>query len=83
MEGANFYPISIVFSCWTRSLDLIGIFLKSRNIAFVRIDGSHTLSQRKWILENYQKEPEIKILLMTTGTGAIGLVGEPPEMNYS
>lgn len=64
---------SIVFSCWTRSLDLVGIFLKSRNIDFVRIDGSHSLVQRKWILENYQKDPTIKILLMTTGTGAIGL----------
>ncbi|KAE9372536.1 hypothetical protein N431DRAFT_375776 [Stipitochalara longipes BDJ] len=64
---------SIVFSCWTRSLDLIGIFLKSRNIAFVRIDGSHTLPQRKWILEVFQKDSEIKILLMTTGTGAVGL----------
>lgn len=65
---------SIVFSCWTRSLDLVGIFLKSRNIDFVRIDGSHSLVQRKWILENYQKDPSIKILLMTTGTGAIGSV---------
>ncbi|CZR56386.1 uncharacterized protein PAC_06274 [Phialocephala subalpina] len=64
---------SIVFSCWTRSLDLIGSFLDSRKIPFVRIDGSHTLGQRKNILENYQNCPEIKILLMTTGTGAVGL----------
>jgi SNF2 family DNA or RNA helicase len=59
---------SIIFSFWTRSLDPVGIFLKSRSIDFVRIDGSHTLGQRKLILENYQKDPRIKILLMTTGT---------------
>ncbi|KAH8800403.1 SNF2 family N-terminal domain-containing protein [Xylogone sp. PMI_703] len=64
---------SIVFSCWTRSLDLIGIFLTSRKLKFVRIDGSHTIGQRKRILEIYQKDPEIQILLMTTGTGAVGL----------
>lgn len=39
----------------------------------MRIDGSHTLVQRKWILEVFQKDSEIKILLMTTGTGAVGL----------
>jgi hypothetical protein len=83
IQDANCYPNNIVFSCWTRSLDLIGIFLKSRDIAFVRIDGSHSLSQRKWILENYQKDPEIKILLMTTGTGAIGSVSESLETSHS
>lgn len=64
---------SVVFSCWTRSLDLIGVFLTSQKFPLVCIDGSHTLGQRKSILENYQDCPEIKILLMTTGTGAVGL----------
>jgi len=48
--------------------------LSSRKIAFVRIDGSQTLVQRKWILEVFQKDSEIKILLMTTGIGAVGSV---------
>ncbi|TVY44221.1 DNA repair protein [Lachnellula occidentalis] len=64
---------SIVFSCWTKSLDLVGIFLNSRSIDFVRIDGSHSFGQRKLILETYQNDPRVKILLMTTGTGAVGL----------
>jgi SNF2 family DNA or RNA helicase len=66
------YPYSIIFSCWTRSLDLVGIFLKSRDIDFVRIDGTDPINRRKWKLENFQKQPELKILLMTTGTGSIG-----------
>ncbi|KAF4624033.1 hypothetical protein G7Y89_g14142 [Cudoniella acicularis] len=64
---------SIVFSCWTRSLDLAGLHLSSENISFERIDGTYTLSQRLKILENFQSQPLPRILLMTTGTGAIGL----------
>jgi len=63
---------SIVFSCWTRSLDLIEIFLRSRKIPFLRLDGTHSHVQRRVILDRYQTDTEIKILLMTTGTGGIG-----------
>lgn len=53
------------------------MFLKSRNMTYARIDGSQTPGQRNQNLLTYQKEPDIKILLMTTGTGAFGyVVGE-------
>lgn len=48
------------------------MFMESRNIPFFRIDGTQTISQRKKILDEYQHDPVVKILLMTTGTGAFG-----------
>jgi SNF2 family DNA or RNA helicase len=68
---------SIVFSCWTRSLDLVGLLLKQRNIPFVRIDGSNSLNQQNFTLNHYHNDPTTKILLMTTGTGAVGSVSSP------
>ncbi|KUJ07728.1 uncharacterized protein LY89DRAFT_351881 [Mollisia scopiformis] len=64
---------SIVFSCWTRSLDLVAHHLSLQNIDFARIDGSYSLSQRQKILDEYEKDDHTRILLMTTGTGAVGL----------
>lgn len=65
---------SIVFSCWTRTLDLIACYLHSSNISYCRIDGTQSAMQREQILKEYQQDTSAKILLMTTGTGAFGYV---------
>jgi SWI/SNF-related matrix-associated actin-dependent regulator of chromatin subfamily A3 len=67
----NQFP-SIVFSCWTRSLDLAAHFLSREQIKYTRIDGNCTPSQRQKILDDFDQESEVRILLMTTGTGAVG-----------
>ncbi|KAH8594337.1 P-loop containing nucleoside triphosphate hydrolase protein [Bisporella sp. PMI_857] len=64
---------SIIFSCWTSSLDLIENHLVSERIKFARIDGNYSIPQRQKILEDFDQESEVQILLMTTGTGAVGL----------
>jgi SNF2 family DNA or RNA helicase len=63
---------SIVFSCWTRSLDLVAQHLALQQIKYARIDGTYSLSQRQKILSDYHTDTGTLILLMTTGTGAIG-----------
>ncbi len=73
MYKTNFYD-SIVFSCWTRSLDLVAFHLEQKQINFARIDGTYTLSQRQKILDSYDSDPGVRVLLMTTGTGAVGYV---------
>ncbi|KAH8646023.1 P-loop containing nucleoside triphosphate hydrolase protein [Tricladium varicosporioides] len=55
-----------------QSLDLVEFYLKNRNISFVRIDGTHKLSQRQNILSEYHGNPTKFILLMAIGTEAIG-----------
>jgi SWI/SNF-related matrix-associated actin-dependent regulator of chromatin subfamily A3 len=64
--------LSIVFSCWTRSLDLVAHFLSREQIKYARIDGDCTMSQRQKVLDDFDEESDVRILLMTTGTGAVG-----------
>jgi SWI/SNF-related matrix-associated actin-dependent regulator of chromatin subfamily A3 len=39
---------------------------------YARIDGTYSFSQRQKILDDYHTDTATRILLMTTGTGAIG-----------
>ncbi|KAF5860074.1 hypothetical protein ETB97_002035 [Aspergillus alliaceus] len=64
---------SIIFSCWTRTLDLIARHLKASNIDFERIDGKTSTSQRQKILDKFDGTKTAPVLIMTTGTGAFGL----------
>jgi SNF2 family DNA or RNA helicase len=63
---------SIIFSCWTRTLDLIQSHLQSEKIEHLRIDGQSLLSGRQRILKEFTSKRGPNVLLMTTGTGAYG-----------
>ncbi|KAI0971966.1 hypothetical protein F4678DRAFT_478970 [Xylaria arbuscula] len=63
----------IVFSFWRRSLDLVEKILIEHAILFGRVDGTINPSKRKQVLAEFQENPSTRVLLMTIGTGAIGL----------
>ena len=63
---------SLVFSFWTRTLDSLEYALSSRNMAYARIDGSLGLEQRKATIEKFQSEPNLKIMLLSFGSGSVG-----------
>jgi SNF2 family DNA or RNA helicase len=63
---------SIIFSCWTRTLDLIARHLHQRSIPFESIDGGCPLPRRQRILDDFATNPRLPVLIMTTGTGAFG-----------
>ncbi|KAF2630455.1 hypothetical protein BU25DRAFT_304140, partial [Macroventuria anomochaeta] len=63
----------IIFTCWTRTLDLIQVHLTSSGFApqnFKRIDGDCPTAKREKILENFANDFNLRVLIMTTGTGA-------------
>ncbi|KAF2658988.1 hypothetical protein K491DRAFT_224216 [Lophiostoma macrostomum CBS 122681] len=64
---------SIIFSCWTRTLDLLQYYLSRAGIYFQRIDGECPTARREKILDDFAKDPRLRVLIMTTGTGAVGL----------
>ena len=74
LSGAstNGINISIVFSSWVRSLELAQAALHSQGVGCRIIDGRLKIDERKRILETFRKEPQVIVLLMTTGTGAAG-----------
>ncbi|KAK8040667.1 hypothetical protein PG991_000455 [Apiospora marii] len=63
---------SIVFSCWTLSLDLVALHLAKNNIQFLRIDGRMDNPERQANMELFDSSQEYRILLMSTGVGAFG-----------
>jgi SWI/SNF-related matrix-associated actin-dependent regulator of chromatin subfamily A3 len=63
---------SVVFSFWKRSLDIAGALLTAKGIPFLRVDGSLPFSKRKTMLDQFQDQNDITVLLMTLGTGAVG-----------
>jgi hypothetical protein len=73
---ADYIVRSIVFSAWKKSLDLVAYLLSAKTIPFTAIDGSLSLLDRRKELSNFKSKPDIKVLLMTLGTGAVGYV--PP-----
>ncbi|KAI5843795.1 SNF2 family N-terminal domain-containing protein [Morchella snyderi] len=64
---------SVVFSCWTKMLDLIAIALKNEQMGFYRYDGRLSMRQRDESVRCFRADPQINILLISIGSGAVGL----------
>ncbi|KAL4936206.1 SNF2 family N-terminal domain-containing protein [Aspergillus oleicola] len=63
---------SVVFSSWKRALYIVAALLRQRNITVLQIDGSVPIKKREAILASFEN-PQNNVLLMTLGTGAVGL----------
>lgn len=66
------YITSIIFSTWKRTLDRVGVLLKTEDVVFARVDGGINPSQRRAIFQEFCDNPCVRVLLMTIGTGAVG-----------
>lgn len=64
---------SIVFSVWRKTLDVASQLCDDAGIHYVRIDGTVPQGQRNEALAEFTTKPEVSTLLMTLGTGALGL----------
>ncbi|CVL08518.1 uncharacterized protein FMAN_05219 [Fusarium mangiferae] len=66
-------PKSVVFSFWTKMLDLVGHALSSQGFRFQRIDGQSSISQRKIALETFGSDPECSVMLASIGAAGEGI----------
>ncbi|KAI0550333.1 SNF2 family N-terminal domain-containing protein [Xylaria curta] len=64
---------SIVFSCWKKTLYLASGLFQKHGIRYNMIDGSLPLAERIKVLKDFRSLNGANILLMTLGTGAVGL----------
>ncbi|KAF2128363.1 hypothetical protein P153DRAFT_357729 [Dothidotthia symphoricarpi CBS 119687] len=67
---------SIIFTCWTRTIDLVQLYLRKASLGpqnSKRIDGECSTGKRQSILDEFANDPQLRVLVMTTGTGAVGL----------
>ncbi len=63
---------AVVFSEWTRMLDLIEPMLKKRKVPFVRLEGKVPQKDRQRIVNEFQTNPKCKVFL-STNAGSTGL----------
>lgn len=68
----SFY-CSVVFSSWTKTLDLIHPQLIEKSIRYVRLDGTLSATGRDNVIRVFRTNPDIRVLLATISCGGIGL----------
>jgi len=67
------YAKSIIFSQWTSMLDLIEAPLQDSGYKFVRLDGTMSQSQRELSINQFNKNSEVLIFLISMKAGGLGL----------
>ena len=63
----------LIFSQWTRCLDLIGCLLDTMDLRFIRLDGQTTISERQELIDEYTNDTSIPVFLLSTRAGGMGI----------
>jgi SNF2 family DNA or RNA helicase len=63
----------LLFSQWTKILDILEILMNYLNYQFVRLDGSTPIKERQEIIDEFNENQEIKIFLLSTKAGGLGI----------
>ncbi|CZR70293.1 uncharacterized protein PAC_20195 [Phialocephala subalpina] len=64
---------SVVFSYWTTTLDLIESMFKSESITYTRIDGGMSGKKRTEAIDQFQRDGNIQVILVSITSGGTGL----------
>ncbi|KAI5858908.1 SNF2 family N-terminal domain-containing protein [Tricharina praecox] len=72
-DDGNVKSKHVVFSEWTRMLDLVGFALHNSGIKFCRLDGSMQRSRRDAALCEYRENPQCTVILISLMAGGVGI----------
>ncbi|UPL01101.1 hypothetical protein LCI18_012035 [Fusarium solani-melongenae] len=73
-NGSEARPVkSLVFSYWTKMLDLVQIALRQSGYSYERIDGQSSLRQRREAIAEFENNPACTVLLATIGSAGEGI----------
>ncbi|GMJ14659.1 SNF2-RING-HELICASE-LIKE 4, embryo sac development arrest 16 [Hibiscus trionum] len=64
---------AIVFSQWTRMLDLFEACLKSSSIQYRRLDGTMSVAARDKAVKDFKTLPEVTVMIMSLKAASLGL----------
>ncbi|KAL8642194.1 MAG: hypothetical protein Q9228_001097 [Teloschistes exilis] len=65
--------ISVVFSSWTKTLEMVRCQLSSKSIRSLRLDGTMSSTSRAKTLRTFRNDNDIRVLLVTISCGGVGL----------
>ena len=63
----------LIFSQWTRCLDLIEHLMSHLNIDFMRLDGQTSVSERQNLIDQFTNNTNYKVFLLSTRAGGLGI----------
>eukprot|EP00557_Chaetoceros_sp_GSL56_P008894 CAMPEP_0176504702 /NCGR_PEP_ID=MMETSP0200_2-20121128/16084_1 /TAXON_ID=947934 /ORGANISM="Chaetoceros sp., Strain GSL56" /LENGTH=1147 /DNA_ID=CAMNT_0017904171 /DNA_START=49 /DNA_END=3492 /DNA_ORIENTATION=+ len=63
----------LIFSQWTRCLDLLGCLMDAMNFHFLRLDGQTTISERQQLIDQFTNDTTIPVFLLSTRAGGLGI----------
>jgi SWI/SNF-related matrix-associated actin-dependent regulator of chromatin subfamily A containing DEAD/H box 1 len=63
----------LLFSQWTRLLDLLEILLNDMEMPFLRLDGSTPIAERQDLIDQFSREDAIPVFLLSTKAGGLGI----------
>lgn len=63
----------LLFSQWTRLLDLLEILLNHMEMKFLRLDGSTPIAERQHLIDTYSTDTSIPVFLLSTKAGGLGI----------
>ncbi|KAL8112980.1 helicase-like transcription factor CHR28 isoform X3 [Apium graveolens] len=64
---------AIVFSQWTRMLDLLEACLKDSSINYRRLDGTMSVIARDKAVKDFNTQPEVTVIIMSLKAASLGL----------
>ncbi|KAK1375281.1 putative SWI/SNF-related matrix-associated actin-dependent regulator of chromatin subfamily A member 3-like 2 [Heracleum sosnowskyi] len=64
---------AIVFSQWTRMLDLLEACLKDSSINYRRLDGTMSVLARDKAVKDFNTQPEVTVIIMSLKAASLGL----------
>ncbi|WBW74899.1 SMARCAD1 family ATPase Fft2 [Schizosaccharomyces osmophilus] len=63
----------LLFSQFTQMLDILEQVLDSLKISYVRLDGSTQVETRQDIIDQFHREPDVTVFLLSTRAGGFGI----------
>ncbi|XP_062207070.1 helicase-like transcription factor CHR28 isoform X2 [Phragmites australis] len=64
---------AIVFSQWTRMLDLLEVHLKASHVTYRRLDGTMSVAARDKAVKDFNTVPEVSVMIMSLKAASLGL----------
>ena len=63
----------LIFSQWTKVLDLMLNLMEALEISVLRLDGSTAVSERQGLIDKFNNDQSIPVFLLSTRAGGMGL----------
>lgn len=63
----------LVFSQWTRILDLLEVLLEDIGLTYLRLDGSTPVKVRQELIDTFNQDTSIPVFLLSTKAGGLGI----------